>query len=388
MSDLYDFTKEARAVMRPMGRPMRRPAAASVRAARPAAPARPATPAQAPRAATRPGPAQPTAQPSAQSATQPAQQPAQQPSTSWVTDRFGQVPPTQRGTPSTGEAWNPGESGTRYQGALDPSLIDPSSVQLSPEMGGRAASRPNSATPRANFEAPTGQPAPPANPWLSAAQAKGQAYMQQGQNFMQNYGRTTAGLLGVGALGYGLYRAGNSSNEQSARMQDYLANSHNQMNQPLPSMSVYASYDEFAREKCADFMPPPRVDTFNQTHNAFSGALAQSLAKKLVEEPIDTFHRTLKKRLVDDPKAETSFRTAVEGDPHLKALYEKNPDAMRMSFATMRKFAPSAASAPQAVQSFLLNTAMTNHRIDFATIRLLAETEKFVQNAKGRGTNG
>lgn len=170
-------------------------------------------------------------------------------------------------------------------------------------------------------------------------------------------------------------------------MQDYLANSHHQMNQPLPSMSVYASYDEFAQRKIAD-LQAPRVDTFGQTHNALSGALAQSLAKKLVEEPIDTFHRTLKKRFVDDPKAETSFHTAINSDPQLKALYEKNPEAMRMSFATMRKFSPSAASAPQAVQSFLLNTAMTQNRIDFATLRLLAETEKFIQNSKGRGTNG
>jgi hypothetical protein len=52
----------------------------------------------------------------------------------------------------------------------------------------------------------------------------------------------------------------------------------------------------------------------------------------------------------------------------------------------MRKFGPSMSTSPAVVRSFLRQSTMAGGNMDFATIRLLAETEKFVQNARGRGT--
>lgn len=324
-----------------------------------------------PRSTAVPQPIAPAKVPAPQAARPQAAAPAGQPA--------AQPQPASRLSNVQTTTWNPGESGQRYQGAISNDLLEPSSVQLA-----EGPHLPSSATPRANFQAPTGTSTEGAAWDPGALQQRLGSSLANAKTWAQTRTGTALGLAGAGALGYGLYRAGRNSDEQGARMQDYLANSHTQMNQPLPAMSVYASYDEFAREKHADFMPP-RVDTFGRTHDALSGALAQSLSRKLVEEPIDAFHRTLKKRLIEDPKAEQSFQAAVQGDPHLKSLYEKNPDNLRLAFKTMRKFSPTTASSPMAVQSFLLNTAMSGGRLDFATIRLLAETEKFVQNAKGRG---
>ena len=169
-------------------------------------------------------------------------------------------------------------------------------------------------------------------------------------------------------------------------MQDYLANAQHQMGQPLPSMTVMASYDAFAQSKTAQLKQAEPVNLFNGTHNAMASAVSQALAQKLVSEPIDNAHRFLKKRIVDDPKAHATFHSVVQEDPMLRDAYEQNPHVLEETFKAMRKFGPSMATTPAAVRSFLRQSTMAGGTMDFATIRLLAETEKFVQNGRGKGT--
>lgn len=175
-------------------------------------------------------------------------------------------------------------------------------------------------------------------------------------------------------------------------MQDYLANAQHGMSQPIPSMSVYASYDEFAQAKHAELqklaapfqrMPPP-PDTFSQVHQNLSTAFGQALAKKLVSDPIDDFHRILKKKIVDDPKAHDTFHHVVSNDEILGDAYKQDPKSLEEAFGAMRKFAPSMVTTPAAVRSFLRQSTMGGGNLDFATLRLMAETEKFIQTSRGK----
>lgn len=203
-------------------------------------------------------------------------------------------------------------------------------------------------------------------------------------------GRALKGGLAAGGL-YAGYRmlggGGQSAEEQNARMQDYLANAQHQMAQPVPSMTVLGSYDEFARSKLAALAKrADPVNTLNGAHSAMAGAFGQALAQKLVTEPIDNAHRFLKKKIVDGPKAHTTFHSVVQEDPMLRDAYAQNPEGLEETFKAMRKFGPSMSTSPAVVRSFLRQSTMAGGNMDFATIRLLAETEKFVQNARGRRT--
>ena len=158
------------------------------------------------------------------------------------------------------------------------------------------------------------------------------------------------------------------------------------MNTPLPSMTVKAGYDQFSEEKIANIYTP----VYPSMQSALSTSLAQQLASKFVGEPIDAAHKVLKKKLYDEPKQEAAFHDAIRGDDMLQEAHRSNPRALEETFSTLKTFAPSIAKNPSATKSFLRQATMSGMHgggPDFATIRLMAETEKFIQNSKGRGTN-
>jgi len=163
-----------------------------------------------------------------------------------------------------------------------------------------------------------------------------------------------------------------------------MRNAQMNMAYPMPPMSVYASYDAFAEEKIgADTMVYPTMQ------GAMANSLANQLAQKFVGDPIDAVHKVLKKKLYDEPKHQAAFQAAIDGDEMLQQAHQENPQGFAETFKTLKTFAPSVARNPMATRTFLRQATMSgmhNTGPDFATIRMMTETEKFIQNAKGRGT--
>jgi len=189
---------------------------------------------------------------------------------------------------------------------------------------------------------------------------------------------------GSAALGTSMLRGGPAAAEQDARMRDYMRNAQQNMTTPMPSMAVYASYDQFAEEKRAAYAP-----VYPTMQGAMANSLANQLATKFVGEPIDAVQKVLKKKLYDEPKHREAFQQALEGDEMLQAEHRDNPQGLADTFHTLKTFAPSIAKNPLATRTFLRQATMSKMHgtgPDFATIRLMTETEKFIQNAKGRGT--
>ena len=203
-------------------------------------------------------------------------------------------------------------------------------------------------------------------------------------HWLNRYAGPLALGAGAAALGTSALRGGPTASEQDIRMRDYMTNAQHNMSAPLPPMSVYASYDDFADEKVAAYAP-----MYPTVQGALANSLAQQLAQKFVGEPIDAVHTVLKKKLYDEPKHEAAFMSALEGDEILQAEHRENPERLRGSFHTLKTFAPTIAKNPLATRTFLRQATMSGMNgsgPDFATIRMMAETEKFIQNAKGRGT--
>lgn len=204
--------------------------------------------------------------------------------------------------------------------------------------------------------------------------------------FLRNTALPFAGAAGLAGLGYTAYRGSQAANEQSARIQDHISNSAHNMSNPLPPMTVTASYEEFCEEKTANVYAP----VYPSMQNALSTSMAQQLASKFIGDPIDAAHKVLTKKLYDEPKQQAAYEEAISGDEMLQEAHRTNPKGLKETFSTLKTFAPSMAKNPQATKSFLRQATMSGMHgggPDFATIRLLAETEKFIQNSKGRGSN-
>jgi hypothetical protein len=183
----------------------------------------------------------------------------------------------------------------------------------------------------------------------------------------------------LGAGGYAAYRGAQNAAEQDTRMQDYMANMRHDLNSPLPSMTVTASYEKFAAEKLA---APDAM--YMTVPSAMAKSLGDTLSQKLVADPIDALHSKLRKKMVDEPAWENNFNAAVASDPMLSRIHTENPDMLRNAFASVKRFSPSLAKDLLATRNLMRHVAMSGGEMDHATMKLLAETEKFHNESRRR----
>jgi hypothetical protein len=186
---------------------------------------------------------------------------------------------------------------------------------------------------------------------------------------------STAGkILGGGALAHTAYHGLQDSSEQEARIRDLMNVRKQQLDAPMVPLSVKHSAEKTARDLYTNIM--------GTSHNA----LANAVARSLVERPLNAAGDALNKKLYTQPKQNKAFQHATTQDELVSKAYKDNPDQIHSAFSTMKRFGPSLAEDPNAVKSFLRQSSMANGQIDYATIRMLAETEKFIRHARGQGT--
>ena len=191
------------------------------------------------------------------------------------------------------------------------------------------------------------------------------------------------GAAGLGAAGYAGYRALQNSSEQNARIADYTANSRHDLTSAMPSMTVTASYEKFASEKLAtDFSNNPML--LNSGRAAVAKSLTDTLGAKLIADPIDAIHGSIKKRYYDEPAWQKNFHEVVQGDPMLARAHEENPSMLVDAFASVKRFSPSLARDRLATRNLLKHVVMSGGEMDHSVMKMLAETEKAVTQSKQR----
>ena len=191
--------------------------------------------------------------------------------------------------------------------------------------------------------------------------------------------RTAVKLLGAAAAVPAVYHGLQDASEQTTRMQDLYNNRRQQLDAPMVLLQVKA-----AATNPAPMSGQPRGLYSSALLNSQS-ALANAVARSLVERPLNAAGTLLTKKLYTAPKHQKAFEHATTTDDLVSKAYKENPEHIHGAWSTMRRFGPSLAEDPSAVKSFLRQAAMSNGQIDYATIRMLAETEKFVQQARGQG---
>lgn len=189
---------------------------------------------------------------------------------------------------------------------------------------------------------------------------------------------------GTALVGTAVYRGLRGASEQTARAQDYMNNAQHHLDTALPSMTVTASYEKFAAEKLSANAPAnvARPEYFGSAQSAMARSLGDVLANKFVAGPIDALQETINKKLYDEPKWKKNFHNTVQSDPMLRDLHTQNPETLHNAFETIKRFSPSLAKDRLATRSLLRHVAMSGGEMDFGTMKMLAETEKFHRESK------
>lgn len=82
------------------------------------------------------------------------------------------------------------------------------------------------------------------------------------------------------------------------------------------------------------------------------------------------------------PQQDAAFRQAQQDE----VIQQADPALVASSFATMKRFAPNLAADPNAVRSFLRESATWNSGPSYATLKNLADAERAVAGAGGAGS--
>lgn len=82
------------------------------------------------------------------------------------------------------------------------------------------------------------------------------------------------------------------------------------------------------------------------------------------------------------PQHDVAFHQAQQDE----VIQQADPSLVASSFATMKRFAPNLAADPNAVRSFLRESATWNSGPSYATLKNLADAERAVAGAGGAGS--
>jgi hypothetical protein len=143
-------------------------------------------------------------------------------------------------------------------------------------------------------------------------------------------------------------------------------------------------YDDFAQRKLLQ-KTAAGPETFGQTAmKSFGEPVIKSVAQQLFATPINKAFDILNRKLYLEPRQKNVFQQAIQTDPVLARAMEETPDIVMSAYKTLKQFAPSLTADPASVKNFLRQAVVMGGQVDFATIKLLAETEKNIQASRGK----
>lgn len=115
--------------------------------------------------------------------------------------------------------------------------------------------------------------------------------------------------------------------------------------------------------------------------------VVKSVTDRLISGPLTKAWDIIDKKLYMEPRQKNVLKQAIQSDPMLARMMESNPELIAEAYKTVKTYAPSLTVDKSALQGFLRQIAITGI-VDPATIRMLAETEKFVKASRGQiGSN-
>ena len=192
-------------------------------------------------------------------------------------------------------------------------------------------------------------------------------------------------LLPLGVVGLGaatLYRSYPTAAEQVRRTEALRQYRREDPSTPMPNLTVHASYGKFASEKRAE-NPPPSFGTRVQEGigKGVGQGMSMPLGDLLIRTPLSNLGDFLKKRLFTGPSQQKAFHSSLE-DENIGQFHKENPGMLESAHRSLTMFAPEASTDPNLVKNYLNQVMMTRGNVDIATLKLLAETEKALQQTR------
>jgi hypothetical protein len=109
--------------------------------------------------------------------------------------------------------------------------------------------------------------------------------------------------------------------------------------------------------------------------------MSMPLADFLIRTPLASLSDLIKKQLFTIPGQRKAFHSATE-DENLSRFHKENPGMFESAHQSLTHFAPEASTDPNIVKNYLNQIMMTRGNVDIATLKLLAETEKALQQTR------
>lgn len=181
--------------------------------------------------------------------------------------------------------------------------------------------------------------------------------------------------LGLGAAGVGLSiaRGMKDTGATTRRQQQLMAQRRSDLSAPMydPGVRLASLQKEAAEEP-----PPPfGAQVADRAKGVLLGGAERALGH-LMAMPAQYALSQAKKHFVTGPKHQAAFDAAISNDPDLQRAHAENPGVLLAAHETLKKFAPTVATDPNAVRAYLGHSVATRGAVDFATLKMLAETEK------------
>ena len=203
-------------------------------------------------------------------------------------------------------------------------------------------------------------------------------------------GTVAHALFGAGLLaipGYAAYRGARHSAVQYDKLKELQRFRERELSTPMPDMSVKEAYAAFAKTAEND---PLSENFFSQTLprellSGASGGLGRGLGEVVgdvfIRTPVSELSKMVKKKFVTEPRHQAALHQARTNDDILSS----KPDHEIMNaHGTLARMAPSLAEDPNFVRGYLRSAVMSGGIPDLPTIRLLLDSEKLRQQAKGK----
>lgn len=191
---------------------------------------------------------------------------------------------------------------------------------------------------------------------------------------------TGSGLL----LGTAAVRGAMQANKHDDQASAQINAMHADPSLPVRKFaSHYARYERFANlQKTAAFTPG---QTFGQSMlGSFGESVTKNVAQTLFANPIAKAFDIIDKKLYLEPKQRNVFQQSIQSDPILARAMQETPEIVISSYKTLKQYGPSLTVDPNSVKNFLRQAVVMGGQIDFAMIKLLAETEKNIKASRGQ----
>lgn len=120
---------------------------------------------------------------------------------------------------------------------------------------------------------------------------------------------------------------------------------------------------------------------FPELATGFATGFGSGVARELIDLTRRGGHKALVAVKANDQDA--AFTRAVKEDTEV--LQNADKETLTKAFDTMRRFAPTLATDPNAVKAYLRAAATSGSGVDYNTIKLLAEAESAVNKSMSGG---